>query len=92
VVKAVQDSQARIFISTPPTFFSVNDVWMYVEISDDKTCMDCHANAQLEGGGMYYGNHLRAFFPYLEILDDDTIKVNEHPNCRCLLVRVSMKE
>lgn len=39
--------------------------------------------------GVYRGNRIRGFFPYLEILDEDTIKVHEHPNCRCVLVRVA---
>ena len=88
IVKAVRDSSTRIFISTPKTFFSRLDIWLYREISDNKLCHVCRANAELEGG-LYEGNHIRAFFPYLEILDEDTIAVNEHPNCRCVLVRVA---
>jgi len=39
--------------------------------------------------GVYRGNRIRGFFPDLEILDENTIKVNEHPNCRCILVRIA---
>ena len=65
------------------------DHWDYIEISDNRLCPICNANAKMEGEGRYDGRHLRAYFPYLEILDEDTIKVNEHPRCRCVLVRVS---
>lgn len=63
-------------------------MWHYVEISDSKLCPVCRANARMEGG-YYTGNRIRGFFPYLEILDVNTVKVNEHPNCRCVLVRVA---
>lgn len=88
IVEAVTKAESRIFIATPLTFFSINDQWLYVEISDDKLCHTCHANSLLEGG-VYSGNHIRAFFPYLEIHDENTIEVNEHPNCRCVLTRIA---
>lgn len=91
VVEAVKEATPRIMISTPKTFWSRQDIWLYVEIGDDRLCPVCHANAALEGGA-YEGHHLRAYFPYLEILDEDTLKVNEHPNCRCVLVRVAKGE
>lgn len=92
IVEAVKtrprvDSKTRIFISTPLTFFSKYDEWLYIEISDSRLCPVCRANAEMENG-VYRGNRLRAFFPYLEILDENTIKVNQHPNCRCVLVRL----
>lgn len=89
-VEAVRKAaQTRIHFETQLTFFSVQDEWMYVLNFSSKTgpCQTCKTNEKLESG-MYRGNHLRAFFPYLEILDVNTIKVNEHPNCRCVLVRV----
>ena len=87
-VRAVLDSQTRIFFKTKQTFFSRYDVWHYVEISDNKLCKTCRANAVMEGG-YYTGNRIRGFFPYLEIHDENTIEVNEHPNCRCVLARVA---
>lgn len=97
VIQAVQaiqifkDSRTRIFIETPQTFYSRLDEWLYIEISDTRLCETCRANAILEGG-VYEGNRLRSFFPYHEILDENTIKVNEHPNCRCVLVRIVKAE
>jgi len=78
-VIAVREAKQRIFIGGA-TFYSVNDIWLYIEISDDKLCDVCHANAHMEGGE-YKGNRIRGFFPYHEILDINTIKVNQHPNC-----------
>lgn len=88
-VQAVRESKTRIYVDTPLTFFSEYDEWLYVEISDDRLCKTCDINANKMEGGVYTGNHLRAYFPYLEILDENTIKVNEHPNCRCILVRLA---
>jgi len=84
-VIAVREAKQRIFIGGA-TFYSVNDIWLYIEISDDKLCDVCHANAHMEGGE-YKGNRIRGFFPYHEILDINTIKVNQHPHCRCIMVR-----
>jgi hypothetical protein len=90
-VETFRDSRTRIFMETPLTFFSVLDEWLYIEISDTRLCETCRANALMENG-VYNGNRLRLFFPYLEILDEDTIAVNEHPNCRCVLVRIAKAE
>jgi len=70
------------------TYFSVHNVWLYQEVSDHKTCQLCRDYAE-QNKGEYRGNHLRSIFPYLEILDVGTIKANVHPNCRCLLVRLT---
>lgn len=70
------------------TFFSELDVWLYVEVMDAKVCLVCRRNARwsdMYGG--FKGDHLRANFPYLEIVDVNTIKANVHPNCRCFLLR-----
>ena len=90
-VQAFRDSKTRVFIETPQTFFSVLDEWLYIEISDSKLCETCRANAGMENS-VYQGNRLRPFFPHLEILDENTIMVNEHPNCRCVLVRIAKAE
>jgi hypothetical protein len=87
----IRDSKTRIFIETPLTFFSELDEWLYIEISDTRLCRTCEANAAMENG-VYRGNSLRTFFPFLEIQDENTIKVNEHPNCRCVLVRIAKAE
>jgi hypothetical protein len=66
------------------TFFSSNDVWRYTAISDEKACERCLYYEQI---GTFNGDMLRSTFPYLEILDENTIAVNAHPNCRCRLRR-----
>jgi hypothetical protein len=85
---AVLEAKTRIFIDTDKTFFSTEDQWLYIEISDDRLCDRCQDNAKTD---VYKGDHLRADFPYLEIRDENTIAVNEHPNCRCIFVRVARK-
>ena len=65
------------------TYFSELDVWLYDATLDNKVCVTCRRHE----GKPYRGNHLRARFPYLEILDVYTIHPHTHPNCRCYLVR-----
>lgn len=66
-------------------FFSVEDLWIFIPHYDEKLCPDCAAFAL--GIPFIPGNQLRSSFPYLEILDPDTIAAHVHPNCRCELVR-----
>ena len=66
-------------------FFGKHTMWRYVEKSDDRLCPECRFYATKP---IYFGDALRAFFPYLEIMDEDTIRVNVHPNCRCILKRM----
>lgn len=72
----------------PVTFFSVHDVWLYVAVMDSKVCEQCR---KYEDIGRFRGNHLRATFPYLEIVGTNTIMANVHPNCRCFLFRIIEK-
>lgn len=64
------------------TFFSEWDIWEYVAIMDDRTCMVCKEHEGVE----FTGNRIRLIFPYLKIIDPYLIEVNQHPNCRCVLV------
>jgi len=82
IVKAVQRIPKP---RTGITFFSENDVWLYQAVMDTKVCPVCTVAEKIE---QFRGNNLRINFPYLEILDVNTIQANVHPNCRCLLVRV----
>jgi len=89
VVKAVQIVEGALKRRTFPTrygvtFFSIQDVWLYHGVTDSKICPVCRDHEQTYE---FRGNHLRATFPYLEIMDENTIKANVHPNCRCYLVR-----
>ena len=86
-VKAVQRIQVEHRHEPGPTatFFSVHDVWLYVAVMDTRVCLVCRDHEQT---GEFRGNHLRATFPYLEIIDVGTIEANVHPNCRCYLTRL----
>lgn len=68
------------------TFFSHDDWWIYHAVLDGRTCPQCEAYAKgVEA--QFSGEFLRSMFPYLEIVDEDTIMANVHPNCRCWLER-----
>jgi len=66
------------------TFFGHGDWWIYHAVMDDRTCQLCQDYAE---GDMVNGSFVRSAFPRLEIQDENTIKVNLHPNCRCWLER-----
>lgn len=68
------------------SFFGEYDVWRYVPVFDGKLCKKCAYWAT----NLYFrGKYLRGLFKYLKIVDVNTINVNVHPNCRCILVRVT---
>ena len=69
----------------PITFFGHNDWWVYHAVADTKLCDKC---AQFYREYMFSGLNLRATFPYLIIVDENTIVANVHPNCRCYLTRL----
>lgn len=90
---AVKEAKKRRLFPTRPgvTFFSVHDIWLYQMYEIPTTCDDCKNNEDI---GEFRGNHLRAKFPYLVILDENTIGGPEaggdglvHPHCGCRLVR-----
>lgn len=87
VVEATQDAEKRI----PPelrgkiTFFSDYDLWEYHAVFDERLCDACSILADV---GFFLGIHLRKYFPYLEIMDENRINCEVHPNCRCWLSRL----
>jgi len=85
-VHAVREAKKRIDfpIRYGTTFFSYLDFWMWQAELDTKVCPICLQHEKTE---VFIGNHLRVKFPYLLILDENTIEPRAHPNCRCLLVR-----
>lgn len=94
-VEAVQKAQRRIEPEhrhrpgETATFFSEHDIWLYVAVMDAKVCEACRRNEDWNDRyGGFRGTHLRAHFPFLEIIDVNTIAANVHPNCRCYLVRL----
>ena len=92
-IETVEGAQKRRLFPTRygVTFFSIHDVWLYNAVMDSKVCLICRGH---EATGEFRGNHLRARFPYLVIIDENTIGGPEpdggglaHPNCRCYLTR-----
>ena len=84
VVKVVEAVQ-RIPPDVKVTFFSRYDLWMYTAVLDDKLCDDC---LEHEKTPRYFGTELRTKFPYLEIVDANTILAKVHPHCRYTLTRI----
>jgi len=86
IVRAVREATKRI--PKPQrsgvTYFSMWDTWLFQSVFDARRCDVCDAHEVVD---VYYGDQLRRWFPYLEILDENTIQANVHPNCRCYLVR-----
>lgn len=89
VIAAILVHEAKTRIDLPlrlgVTFFSENDVWLFDATLDTKVCPLCRAADEIS---QFRGNNLRMNFPYLEIIDENTIEPNVHPNCRCVLKRV----
>ena len=70
-------------------FFGKSDAWAYVAVLDDVLCDECENFQEI---GIFNGNALRSVFPYMLILNEDTIQVSVHPNCRCFLFRLEESE
>lgn len=68
------------------TFFGEYDVWRYVPIFDKKLCHKC---AYWATNVYFRGKYIRGLWKRLKIVDANTIEVWVHPNCRCILVRVT---
>lgn len=67
------------------SFFGIYDVWKYIPIFDKKLCPRCLMHATTT---YFLGKYLRPLFPYLEIIDENSIRPKTHINCRCILLRV----
>jgi len=85
-VTVVQEAIKRKPLGLDISFFSQYDLWIYHAVLDDRLCLTCLDN---EKTPRIFGNELRAKFPYLEIIDENTINAKVHPNCRCLLTRIT---
>lgn len=88
VVKAV-DAYKRISEKlSGHSYFGRYDLWKYEGKYDKKICEKC-LNFALNP--YYIGTELRRKdrFPYLIIIDANTIEVRVHFHCRCLLHRVT---
>lgn len=73
------------------TFFSERDEWWFDGILDARICPACEEMNWVKN---FKGTHLRREFPYLMIIDPNTIggpapggRGLVHPHCRCRLRR-----
>jgi len=92
-----QEATKRIDFPTRSgvTFFSGKDIWLFDPREDNITCDLCRSYADLASAmGGINGNMIRALFPYLAILDENTIggmgengRGLVHKWCRCRLRR-----
>lgn len=91
VVKAVEEAKTRL-TGYKQSFFSEYDLWTYHAKWSDPTepCIVCKELGFSAGvASVWSGVHLRKYFPYLTIADANRINVNQHPNCRCWLQRIT---
>lgn len=96
-VHALREAKKRIDFPQRPktTYFSGQDIWLYDARADFKVCPICLGYAdQASSMGGFNGNYIRGLFPYLVILDENSIGGPgsggdglAHPNCRCRLIR-----
>ena len=92
-VIAFEGAKKRIPVGQRPgvTYFSMYDTWLFDATLDSKVCDLCR---YYEEWGEIRGDLLRTEFPFLVILDENTIGGPGvggdglvHPNCRCRLIR-----
>lgn len=90
LVKAVQRKPSDYKV----TFFSRRDEWWFDGVLDAKICVACR---EMDWIRDFNGVHLRRDFPWLSIIDINTIGgpgPNStglvHPHCRCRLRRKNM--
>lgn len=84
LTQLVQKANKRINVATNLTFYSRNDLWYYFTVNaSDEPCDECsqHDNK------LFLGISLRSMFPWHTINDENIVKPNVHPNCRCFMVR-----
>jgi len=67
-----------------PSYFGAEDQWQFIASNMSNMCPDC-GSIDLD---YYWGNELRGLFPYLDVVDLNTIYAHVHPNCRCVLARI----
>jgi hypothetical protein len=70
------------------SFFSINDLYHYFGLADDKLCDAC----QQYDGETLNGAELRRLFPFMEIDSENIIYPKVHPNCRCMIIRLKQDD
>lgn len=88
VLEVAEASQRKPIIYGDVTFFGANDEWYYTAYNIGNTCDVC---GDMDGE-TFYGYDLRSRFPYLVIIDENTIYAKVHPNCACILSRLAPVE
>lgn len=83
-VQAIDSLKRKPEYLKPITFFASTDEWLYIESSHPNMCSECHSYNH----DVYFGSELRGLFPFLEIVDENTIYVHVHPHCECILTRL----
>ena len=73
-------------ISPMRSFFTIYDYWRFNLVNN--TTRPCGKCQYYGGVGVLTGDLLRGMFPCLQIVSDEEIECNVHPNCRCFLNRV----
>jgi len=82
-VVAVHEALKRIPPGMKGPFFTYNVRWFFVAVPGH-----CDLCAPYNGS-IILGSELRTMFPWMQILDNDTIALRLHPNCRCSAHRIS---
>ena len=98
-VEAVQTVESAVAVDAVPriphpqrravTYYSVFDHWLFDATLDSRVCELCRACEEI---GTFRGDQLRTWFPSHEIVDENTIRANMHPHCRCYLLREITEE
>ena len=70
------------------TFFSANDEWLFLQSDHPNMCPECSSYDQ----DTYFGNSVRGMFPYLMIIDENSMNPSVHPSCGCILTRLHTVE
>ena len=71
-------------ISRRRPFFTQGTLWFFLATAG--ACPTCQGYS----GSIFAGDELRSEFPYLNVLDEDTIAPDIHPNCNCTLHRTDL--
>lgn len=69
------------------SFFGKLDLWQYMNISNPLTpiCNTC----LLLNDMVIQGDMMRAWFPNLLVITSNQVLPEQHPNCRCTMLRIT---
>jgi hypothetical protein len=76
------------YAQLPPLARPVTHSWVFTSVDDNRLCEQCDEfrgeSYELEDPG-----ELEEAFPFGEQVDSATFACNIHPNCRCIMERVT---